>query len=180
MLLAASMKNKGTLVLGDIHPWRLAKAQERLKRAGVHNHRSQILPDNTWLKRQTGTFDRVLVDAPCSGTGTWRRNPDLKLKFTQKDLENLVQEQQTILKTAALLVKPGGLLVYATCSVLRRENHQQVAIFLETHPDFALFDGAHLWAKNTTTPWPSLEKMLQLFPHKHETDGFFVACLKKS
>jgi 16S rRNA (cytosine967-C5)-methyltransferase len=180
LVLAACMENKGTLFLADIHPWRLTKAQERLKRAGVHNYRCQVLPDNTFIKRQVGSFDRVLVDSPCSGTGTWRRNPDLKMKLTKDHLESLIQEQKTILQQASTLVRAGGMLIYATCSVLRSENQEQVENFLANNKDFSLLDIQNLWDQTVGTPFPFTEKTLQLFPHSHKTDGFFVACLQKN
>ncbi len=179
LVLAASMANKGTLVLSDIYPKRLANAQERLKRAGGHNYRVQVLPDAAWLKRHAGTFDRVLVDVPCSGTGTWRRNPDLKMKFNQDDLLNLLVEQKKILSQAARLIKPGGGLIYATCSVLKRENHHQVAEFLKNNPDFDLVDLRGVWTQQTSMTAPFDASMLQLFPHQHQTDGFFVAYMER-
>ena len=98
-----------------------------------------------WLKRQAGAFDRVLVDAPCTGTGTWRRNPDGRWTLRPEDLAELVPKQAAILDAAARLVKPGGGLVYATCSVLPAENERQIEAFLERHPEFAVVPVADVW-----------------------------------
>ncbi len=178
LALAASMQNKGVLLATDVYEWRLKKAKERLKRAGIHNVECRLLGDS-WLKRQKNRFERVLVDAPCSGTGTWRRNPDMKLRFQPSDLQDLLQKQQTILNTAADTVKPGGRLVYATCSMLRVENHKQVDHFLTLHPDFHLLDIRDLWRKVLGTACPSDQPVLQLTPARHQTDGFFISVLEK-
>jgi 16S rRNA (cytosine967-C5)-methyltransferase len=97
------------------------------------------------VKRHAGTFDRVLIDAPCTGTGTWRRNPDAKWKLTPSDLEELANLQRNILDSAWRLVKPGGRLIYATCSLLEEENEAQVEAFLQAHPDFKLVPIAEVW-----------------------------------
>jgi 16S rRNA (cytosine967-C5)-methyltransferase len=176
--LAAAMKNKGSLLATDIHEWRLKRARERLKRAGISNVECRALNDS-WLKRQIGKFDRVLVDAPCSGTGTWRRNPDLKIRFQPNDLEELIQKQVTILQTAAATVKPGGRLIYATCSILKAENDEQVEQFLKNHPDFSLVNIAEVWQQVLGSPCPSARPTLQLTPLQHQTDGFFVSVFEK-
>lgn len=138
LALAAAMQNKGQLFACDIHEWRLRRARERIKRADIHNVRCQLADDSKFLKRHSKFFDRVLVDAPCSGTGTWRRNPDMKFKTTATDIAELQTLQRAILTKAAPMVKPGGWLIYATCSVLKAENHDQIAWFLENHPEFTL------------------------------------------
>jgi len=173
--LAATMANKGQLVLSDISDSRLKRAKERLRRAHVHNYSIRNV-DDTWFKRQTGRFDCVLVDAPCSGTGTWRRNPDLKIRFTEDDLNELLLKQQEILTKAATYVKPGGRLIYATCSVLNEENEDQVSSFLQNHKDFALSPINRQWEKLLPIPYPGESPLtLNLLPHSHYTDGFFVA-----
>ena len=179
LALAASMQNKSILIATDIHEWRLKRARGRLSRAGVSNVDCRVLSHN-WLKRQTGRFDRVLVDAPCSGSGTWRRNPDLKLRFQPDDLKELQQKQQQILQTAADAVKPGGRLIYATCSILKSENEDQVDQFLQTHSAFSLINVGEVWQQLLTSPYPAEGQTLQLTPYRHQTDGFFVSILQKA
>ncbi|MBY0281657.1 MAG: RsmB/NOP family class I SAM-dependent RNA methyltransferase [Alphaproteobacteria bacterium] len=179
LAIAATMQNKGRLVLSDILEWRLKRAQERLKRAGIHNYECRLVTDKTWLKRQEKRFDRVLVDAPCSGTGTWRRNPDLKMKFTKQDLFELLQKQEEILSKASKFVKPNGLLIYATCSLLQAENHQQIKKFLNHHTDFKLIPIGKIWKEIIVSPCPTQDEMLQLSTFHHDTDGFFVSVLER-
>mgnify|MGYP000287629833 FL=1 len=178
LAVAASMENKGILIATDIHEWRLKKAKERLRRAGISNVECRVLGDN-WLKRQRERFDRVLVDAPCSGSGTWRRNPDLKIRFQPDDLKELQQKQQQILHTAAESVKPGGRLIYATCSILKAENEDQVNRFLKTHPTFSLIDIRQIWQELLDSSCPTIETTLQLTPYQHQTDGFFISIFEK-
>jgi 16S rRNA (cytosine967-C5)-methyltransferase len=126
----------------------------------------------------------VLVDAPCSGIGTWRRNPDAKWRLAPAELAELVELQQRILASAARLVKPGGRLVYATCSLLAAENGAQVAWFLEAHPGFSLLPIARVWAETVgrmpeAGACPTDEPTLRLTPAAHGTDGFFVAVLER-
>ena len=129
-------------------------------------------------------FDRVLIDAPCSGAGTWRRNPDAKWRLTPADLDELVDLQRRILESASRLVKPGGRLVYATCSLFQEENADQVQAFLAAHPDFAVVPGTKAWNaamehNGGDTPYPGDGEMLVLTPARHGTDGFFVAVMEK-
>lgn len=180
LAIAGAMQNKGRLVLSDILEWRLKRAQERLKRAGVHNYECRLVTDKSWFKRQEIRFDRVLVDAPCSGTGTWRRNPDLKMKFTEQDLLELVQKQQEILNKASKFVKPKGLLIYATCSLLQIENHQQIKNFLNNNPDFELVPIGTIWKETISSSCPTQEDMLQLSTFLHQTDGFFVSVMMRT
>ncbi|MBY0463139.1 MAG: RsmB/NOP family class I SAM-dependent RNA methyltransferase [Alphaproteobacteria bacterium] len=179
LAIAARMQNKGHLVLSDILEWRLKRAQERLKRAGIHNYECRLVTDKHWFKRQEKRFDRVLVDAPCSGTGTWRRNPDLKMKFTKQDLLELTQKQEEILNKASKFVKPKGLLIYATCSLLQVENHQQIKNFLNHHPDFGLIPIEKIWKETIESSCPTQDDMLQLSTFLHQTDGFFVSVLER-
>jgi 16S rRNA (cytosine967-C5)-methyltransferase len=131
-----------------------------------------------WVKRHARSFDRVFVDAPCTGTGTWRRNPDAKWRLQPTDLAELTQLQREILDSAARLVKPGGRLVYVTCSLLREEDEDQVAHFLAGHADFALRPIAEVWAETIGGACPAGPETLRLTPAKHGTDGFFVAVLQ--
>ena len=128
LALAAGMDNRGQLVACDVSARRLERAAQRLRRAGVSNVERRALASerDKWVKRHAGGFDRVLVDAPCIGTGTWRRNPDAKWRSRPEDLAELIERQQQILRSAARLVRPGGRLVYATCSLLREEDEAQV------------------------------------------------------
>jgi 16S rRNA (cytosine967-C5)-methyltransferase len=179
LVLAETMQNKGRLVLSDIHSWRLKRAKERLKRAGIHNHEVRLIEEKEWFKRQEGRFDCVLVDAPCSGTGTWRRNPDMKIRFSKKDLDELIDKQQEILNAASKLVKSGGLLIYSTCSLLREENHEQIEKFAQQKTSFNLVPIQEVWQNSIKNcPCPTKESMLQLTPAVHQTDGFFIAVLR--
>jgi 16S rRNA (cytosine967-C5)-methyltransferase len=178
--LAATMQNKGNLILSDIHPHRLQRAKERLRRAGVTSYQlKDIAKDNSWFKRQHNRFDRVLVDAPCTGTGTWRRNPDLKNRLTPTDLEELTQLQQKILEQALQFVKPGGQLIYVTCSVLDAENNSQVKWLLEQHPEFKSIPVSDVWSKTLKVPCPFTMDTAQFKPSTHGTDGFFVSIFER-
>jgi 16S rRNA (cytosine967-C5)-methyltransferase len=182
LAMAATMQNRGRIVATDVAGWRLDRSRERLRRAGVNNVEFRGLEEEAtikWLKRQAGRFDRVLVDAPCSGSGTWRRNPDLKRRFCQQDLEELVVKQQQILERAAPLVKEGGRLIYATCSLFFEENTSQVKKFLEAHCDFRLLPIGEIWTSLFGTPCPMAGDTLQLTPHLHGVDGFFIAVLER-
>ena len=177
LALAATMENRGQIVACDVSASRLDGAVRRLRRAGVHNvERHLIEAGDKWLKRRAGSFDRVLVDAPCTGTGTWRRNPDARQRLTERDLAELQPKQAAILDTAQSLVRKGGRLVYATCSLLAEENEAQVSAFLARHPDFALVPLSRAW--NSPQP-PCPGDVLSLTPAQHGTDGFFAAVLER-
>lgn len=175
LALASAMNNKGRVVAMDVYESRLDRSGERLRRAGAHNVERRTIGEHAkWLKRQKGNFDRVLVDVPCTGTGTWRRNPDGRWTLKRKDLEELVPKQAAILDAAAKLVKPGGKLVYATCSVLPAENEKQIEAFLASHPDFEVTPVAETFPTLANdTPY------LRLSPLRHGTDGFFAAALSR-
>ncbi|HEX2891989.1 RsmB/NOP family class I SAM-dependent RNA methyltransferase [Vineibacter terrae] len=184
LAIAASMENKGRVVACDVSAFRLERSAQRLRRAGVHNVERRTLDaeGRKWLKRHAGKFDRVLVDAPCTGIGTWRRNPDARWTLKPEDIAELPPKQGEILATAAKLVKPGGRLVYATCSLLPVENEAQVADFLAAHPDFAAVPIADAWQQNVGTAFPdgaASGDWLRLTPARHHTDGFFVAVLER-
>ena len=181
LALAAAMKNKGRLFACDTHSGRSERAVQRLRRAGVHNVTRHVLEGegDKWLKRQKGSFDRVLVDAPCSGSGTWRRNPDAKWRLQESSLTELAALQGKILTQAAGLVKPGGRLVYATCSLLPEENERQVETFLAAHPDFTVIPVTEVWAATIGETCPVPGPYLRLTPASHGTDGFFAAVLVK-
>lgn len=160
LALAAKLQNKGRIVATDTAEWRLKRAKERLKRAGVFNVELRELSSlqDKWLKRQNERFDHVLIDAPCSGSGTWRRNPDQKWNIGYKDIHELAELQKNLLNTAADIVKKGGSIVYATCSLFCEENQDVAESFLAQHPEFML-----------------VEPYLSLSPYKNGTDGFFAA-----
>ncbi len=170
LALAAMMKNKGRIVACDVMAGRLERSRARFRRAGVHTIEVRALKSerDPWIKKHKGAFDRVLVDAPCSGTGTWRRNPDARWRELGPGLENLLKMQAGILESASRLVKKGGRLVYATCSLLPEENENQIETYLASHPEFKLVPCG-------------LEKALylSLSPAGHGTDGFFAAVLEK-
>jgi 16S rRNA (cytosine967-C5)-methyltransferase len=181
LALAAQMQNKGHLVACDISEARLTRSAQRLRRAGISNVERRPLSSerDKWVKRHAGAFDRVFVDAPCTGTGTWRRNPDAKWRLEPKDLEELQDLQARILDSAARLVKQGGRLIYATCSFLTEEDDQQVQNFLGTHPDFVLLPMPQVWREAFGYDCPDRSDTLHLTPAAHGTDGFFVAVLER-
>jgi len=177
--------SKGKLVATDIEAKRLERMDKRLARAKLSEkiERRVLDADDTWATDNAATFERVLVDAPCTGTGTWRRHPEQKKRLTEDRLAELNATQDEVLKSAALLVKPGGRLIYATCSLLREENEQRVEAFLESHPDFALLPIQTVWAETIkAVPCPEMgeDPYLRLTPHQHGTDGFFVAVMVRS
>ena len=175
LALSDRMKNRGRILAWDIAEARLKQMTPRLARAGVSNVQTQLLKSE-WdsnLVQHAGSADWVLLDVPCSGTGMWRRSPDLKRRTSQQDLEKVTEQHRQIADSAARLVKPGGRLVYATCSILRQENEDQVDRFLAVHPEFIVQPTNLPEAKEKTTPY------LRLFPHQHATDGFFGAVLVK-
>lgn len=183
LALAATMQNRGHLVACDVSAVRLARSKLRLKRAGVENAERIELPavDNKAMKKFHGKFHRVLVDAPCSGTGSWRRNPDVRWSSHAANIAELTALQSAILDRAAHYVQKDGHLIYATCSLLREENDQRVDTFLQIHPDFEQVDARQVWARVSDKPWPcGDEKVLRLSPAIHGTDGFFAAILRKA
>jgi 16S rRNA (cytosine967-C5)-methyltransferase len=173
------MRNTGRLYAFDVSDKRLGKLKPRLARSGLSNvHPVLIAHENdAKIKRLAGKIDRVLVDAPCSGLGTLRRNPDVKWRQTPESLVELNAKQISILSGAARLVKPGGRLVYATCSVLDEENEDIVAQFMSTHADFALVPMKDVLAEQKIAL--EMQDYLKLMPHTHQTDGFFAAVLER-
>lgn len=176
--IGALLANTGTVYAFDVAQKRLDKLKERIKRAGLDNVRAEVIAHerDTRVKRLHGKMERVLVDAPCSGTGTLRRNPDIK--WREQDLEALVSAQKRILAGASELVKPGGRLVYATCSLLREENEAVVEDFLAAHTGFSLVPARDILARRHVTI-PGITDYLQLLPHTHGTDGFFAAAFDR-
>lgn len=181
LLLGALMRSTGRLYAFDVSDKRLAKLKPRLARSGLSNvHPAVIAHENdTHVKRLAGKCDRVLVDAPCSGLGTLRRNPDLKWRQTPASVAELTAKQAGILAAAARLLKPGGRLVYATCSLLPEENERIVDAFLAAHPQFARRPAAEiLAAQGIRIAMPGED--LHLLPHIHGTDGFYAAVLERA
>jgi 16S rRNA (cytosine967-C5)-methyltransferase len=181
LALAATMVNRGSIVALDVREGRIARAGDRLRRAGVHNVTRRQLEGHRdpWVKRHKVSFARVLVDAPCTGCGTWRRNPDAKWQTRPKDLDELVRLQGEIIDSAARLVNASGRLVYVTCSLLRAENEAQAERFLAQHPDFHLLTAASVWAETVGGDCPASGEMLRLSPVSHGTDGFFIAIFER-
>ncbi len=178
LLLGALMKNTGRLYAFDVSDKRLTNLKPRLARSGLSNvHPARIEHErDTKIKRLAGKADRVLVDAPCSGLGTLRRNPDLKWRQTEASVNELTAKQSAILDSAANLVRPGGRLVYATCSLLTAENEAIVQAFLARRTEFVLVAAVEILARHGAEVSGD---MLRLLPHKHNTDGFFAAALER-
>ena len=175
LLLGALMQNEGRLYAFDVSERRLANLKPRLKRSGLSNVNPVLIANerDPRVKRLAGKVDRVLVDAPCSGLGTLRRNPDLKQRQSPEGVAELTVKQDAILASAASLLKVGGTLVYATCSLLFEENEARVAVFNAAHPDFEQQDCGALLQQGRIPI--EMGKTLQLLPHRHGTDGFFAA-----
>jgi len=184
LALGASMRSTGRLYAFDVSAHRLDALKPRLARSGLSNvHPAAIAHErDDRIKRLAGKIDRVLVDAPCSGLGTLRRNPDLKWRQSPKTIEELVVKQAAILDSAARLLKPGGRLVYATCSVLPQENEEIAEAFSAAHPEFVPLEVGEVLAQLKVPDAASLcsgaeagTRYLRLWPHRHKTDGFFAA-----
>lgn len=161
--LAALMQNKGQLIALDIHQYKLRELKRRAKRAGAHNIETRLIENNKIIKKLHGSADRVLLDAPCSGLGVLRRNPDAKWKLNPDFINRVIAEQQKILTQYAHMVKPGGKLIYVTCSILPQENEAQISEFLTTEigQSFTLEKESHFW--------PSVQGF----------DGFYMARLER-
>ena len=180
LMLGAMMHSQGRLYAFDVSDKRLAKLKPRLARSGLSNVHPQMIANerDARIKRLAGKIDKVLVDAPCSGLGTLRRNPDLKWRQTPESVAELTAKQASILESAATLVKKGGRLVYATCSILPEENQAIVEAFLARHPEFKLLDCAELLKKQHIAL--DSGQYLHLSPARHGTDGFFAAAMERS
>ncbi|MDO8701699.1 MAG: RsmB/NOP family class I SAM-dependent RNA methyltransferase [Undibacterium sp.] len=180
LALGAFMRNTGRLYAFDISEKRLARLKPRLARSGLSNVHPVLIAHerDTKIKRLAGKLDRVLVDAPCSGLGTLRRNPDVKWRQTETGIAELNVKQTAILDSAARLLKSGGRLVYATCSMLEEENENIVQAFLLAHPDFTLIPASQVLAEQKVNL--EMGDYLKLLPHKHQTDGFFAAIMQRA
>jgi len=180
LALAMLMRGSGRLYAMDVSAKRLAALAPRAARAGVTSIHSVVLSGDgdARAKRLAGKLDRVLVDAPCSGFGTLRRNPDLKWRHTPAAVAELAGKQRSILAAACRLVKPGGRLVYATCSILREENESIAEHFLASQPNFTPISCSELLAAQRIAL--DTGQYLRLWPHRHATDGFFAAAFERS
>jgi 16S rRNA (cytosine967-C5)-methyltransferase len=155
--LAALMRNQGTIISLDTEAWKLDELRRRAKRNGVQIIQTRPIESSKTIKRLHGTADRLLLDVPCSGLGTLRRNPDAKWKLTPEFLDNVRATQADILRSYSKILRPGGQLVYATCSILPSENEKQVERFLSENPNFRLLEER------------------KLTPAEHGFDGFYMA-----
>jgi 16S rRNA (cytosine967-C5)-methyltransferase len=183
LLLGALMRSTGRLYAFDVSDKRLLKLKPRVARSGLSNvHPACISSENDIrVKRLAGKIDRVLVDAPCSGLGTLRRNPDLKWRQSPQSVEELSRKQRDILAGASRLVKPGGRLVYATCSILAEENEAVVDAFLATHADFRRLNASELLAQQGIDIGSGGDSLdMRLLPHVHGSDGFYAAVLERA
>ena len=182
LAIAAAMHNKGQVHAYDADRKRLAPIVERLKRAGTRN--VQLHEDLASLTPLAGRFDRVLVDAPCTGTGTWRRRPDTKWRLTERNLEERIAQQREALAQAARFVRPGGHLLYITCSVLPQENEAQVTDFCRTDPGFeirpAIASWQALFGADAPQPRATESGSLTLTPATTGTDGFFFCAMERT
>ena len=192
--LAALMSDhgalEGNLIACDIFSKRLDRMKPRLERAGAPSVTLKTLSseDDPWVNENAGTADRVLLDVPCSATGIWRRDPDAKWRLQPDELEETIQTQRRILASAAQLVKPGGRLIYATCSVLIEENEDQVAWFLDHTDDFSLVEAEDIWSQCIGGDAPGIggdappvkDGFMRLSPASTGTDGFFCAILMRT
>ena len=180
LILGAMMRSTGRLYAFDVSDKHLAKLKPRAARAGLSNvHPACLSGENdTRVKRLAGKVDRVLVDAPCSGLGTLRRNPDLKWRQSPQSVEELTAKQAAILAAAAKLLKPGGRLVYATCSILAEENEGVVDAFLASHADFQRLSAQEVLAAQGIVI--DCGEDMRLSPQKHGTDGFYAAVLERA
>ncbi len=179
LTMAAAMDNKGQIFAYDSDRNRLKPIYERLKRAGTRN--VQVRASDDSLEDLAGKMDRVVVDAPCTGSGVWRRRPDAKWRLTPDALEKRLEEQTQVLEEASGYVRPGGYLCYITCSVLARENEDQVYGFLKGHEDFELLSAGEVWEElfpgTNSKPWSSDNCTITLTPASTGTDGFFFAVM---
>jgi 16S rRNA (cytosine967-C5)-methyltransferase len=156
------MENKGQIIAMDIYAGKLKELKRRAKRAGAHNIQPRLIESSKTIKKLKESADRVLIDAPCSGLGVLKRNPDAKWKLQPEFIENIKKTQAEILNNYSKLVKKGGKLVYATCSILPSENEEQVAAFIENNPNFSLVN------ENKVSP------------SKSGYDGFYMALLERN
>lgn len=185
LALGALMRSTGRLYAFDINEKRLAGLTPRMRRAGLSNVHPVAIRNEQDLrvKRLSGKMDRVLVDAPCSGSGTLRRNPDLKWRFDREEMERINAIQHSVIRAGAKMLKPGGRLVYATCSLLEEENQAVIEAFLDEHPEFELVSAPEILASQGVMIEPAHAERFGpyfvMLPHLNDTDGFFGAVLER-
>lgn len=143
--IAALMKNKGRIIAMDVDQWKLDELQKRARRAGISNLETKLIDSTKAIKRLENSADRLLLDVPCSGIGVLKRNPDAKWKLSSKFIDDVRAFQQNIINDYSLMLKPGGYMVYATCSILPSENEKQIENFLQNHPDFEMIEEKRAW-----------------------------------
>jgi 16S rRNA (cytosine967-C5)-methyltransferase len=177
---SALMKNRGEIIAADVNRYRLEELKKRLKRAGADNIRIRAVENLTDLEKDYAEyFDIVFVDAPCSGLGTIRRNPGMKWKVTEQTVNEVSEKQQAILRSVSHLLKPGGVLAYATCTVLRQENESQIETFLAAEKDFSPFLKPQT-SGNLKEIHQKEDGAFSFLPCEHDTDGFFCSLLTKA
>lgn len=180
LALAAAMGNQGQLLAFDTDARRLEELTKRARRAGARNIQIGGPPDAAKLQKLAAQAARVLVDAPCSGTGVWRRAPEARWRLDAQQLARHVERQDELLERASDLVAPGGRMIYATCSLLGCENEERLEHFLRRHRDFAVLPQSALWAETVGGAQPCPDPYLLLTPRRHQTDGFFVGVLRRN
>lgn len=177
--LAERMGNHGSILAADLHEHRLNSVQELARRLGISIIKTLVADGRELVQLFPGQADRVLLDAPCSGLGVLRRNPEARWRKRPQDIPGLVRLQRELLEAGGRLLKPGGILVYSTCTILPEENQGVIEGFLQDHPDFTREDLTPFLPEPLSAEPGVKEGWLQLYPHHHGTDGFFLARLRK-
>ena len=175
--LAEMMQNTGRVHAWDVHEHRVELIQTQADRLRLYNIRPAVRDATVFIERLEGTMDAVLLDAPCSGSGVMDSKPDIKYRLTPEGLSSLVELQKTLLDTCCQYVKPGGVLVYATCSIIPEENVMQVDRFLEEHPEFMMDRLPDAIPEEIRAL--EEEHGLQLLPHRDNVEGFFIARMRR-
>jgi len=178
LALAALLDGQGRILALDSNGKKLEELRRRARRAGLSNLAArEVHGSELPVEAKLGAWDRVLVDAPCSGLGTLRRNPEARWRLTPKTVDGFQSQQLSLMVTYAPLVAPGGRLIYATCTLLRRENEEVVERFLAERPDFVVMSLKEIWGKERALRLGD-GTYLKVYPHSHGTDGFFAAVLR--
>lgn len=178
LAMASIMNNRGEIFALDVHSFRLDELSKRIRRSGVDSIRTKAIKENEVIEKFIDSADYVLIDAPCTGTGTIRRNPGMKWSVNQQMVDELHAKQSSILDLNSRYVKIGGRLIYATCSLIRKENEEVVEKFLAEHPNFELVSPSSILERYGLASLAN-NKYFQLLPHRYNTDGFFAAVMKR-